>query len=184
MRFLLYAPRPLPIATFRMTLRAIFEAISGHPAILFLLLMAVPTGAFLVNLWSGTTAEEIWKWRYVYAILVYLACIPGIFAVTLNVYLFLFERQSIWDMNLGAQVLPILTMAGTLMLIRQKIPFAYIPGFGKLSSFLTLMAAVMGILWIVDRTHLYAVTYVPFTYVVIGFVALLLIIRFAWSRIF
>jgi hypothetical protein len=146
--------------------------------------MAVPTGAFLVNLWSGATAEEIWKWRYVYAVLVYLACIPGIFAVILNVYLFLFERQSVWDMNLGAQVLPILTMAGTLMLIRQKIPFTYIPEFGKLASFLTLMAAVMGILWIVDRTHLYAVTYVPFTYIVIGFVALLLIIRFAWSRIF
>ncbi|SFE92004.1 hypothetical protein [Spirosoma endophyticum] len=167
-----------------MTLRAIFESISGHPAILFLLLMAVPTGAFLVNLWSGNTAEEIWKWRYVYAVLVYLACIPGIFAVTLNVYLFLFERQSIWDINLGAQVLPILTMAGTLMLIRQKIPFTYIPGFGKLSGFLTLMTAIMGILWIVDRTHLYAVSYVPFTYVVIGFIALLLIIRFAWSRIF
>lgn len=167
-----------------MTLRDIFEAISGHPAILFLLQMAVPTGAFLVNLWSGTTAEEIWKWRYVYAILVYLACIPGIFAVILNVYLFLFERQSVWDINLGAQVLPILTMAGTLMLIRQKIPFIYIPGFGKLSSFLTLMAAVMGVLWIIDRTHLYAVTYVPFTYIFIGFVALLLIIRFAWSRIF
>lgn len=137
-----------------------------------------------MNLWSGNTAEEIWKWRYVYAVLVYLACIPGIFAVTLNVYLFLFERQSIWDINLGAQVLPILTMAGTLMLIRQKIPFTYIPGFGKLSGFLTLMTAIMGILWIVDRTHLYAVSYVPFTYVVIGFIALLLIIRFAWSRIF
>ncbi|AKD55284.1 hypothetical protein [Spirosoma radiotolerans] len=167
-----------------MTLRDVFAALSGQPIMLFLLLSAVPTGAFLVNLWSGETAEAIWKWRYVYAVLVYLACIPGIFAVTLNIYLFLFERQSIWDMNLGLQVLPVLTMVATLMLIRRKIPFSYIPGFGKLSSFLTLIGAVMGILWFIDRTRIYAVTYVPFAYIVVGFVALLLIIRFAWSRIF
>jgi hypothetical protein len=167
-----------------MTLRDFFEAISGQPLLLFLLLVAIPTGAFLVNLWSGETAEDIWKWRYVYAGLVYLACIPGIFAVTLNIYLFLFERQSVWTMNLIAQVLPILTMVATLMLIRRKIPFTYIPGFGKLSGFLTLIAAVMGILWFIDRTRIYAITYVPFTYIVIGFVALLLIIRFTWSRIF
>ncbi|RZM01651.1 MAG: hypothetical protein EOO88_57720 [Pedobacter sp.] len=151
---------------------------------LFLLLTAIPSGAFLVNLWSGETAEDIWKWRYMYAVLVYLACIPGIFAVTLNIYLFLFERQSIWDMNLALQALPILTMVATLVLIRRKIPFSYIPGFGKLSSFLTLIGAIMGILWFIDRTRIYAVAYIPFTYIVIGFVALLLVIRFAWSRIF
>lgn len=167
-----------------MTLRDVFALISGQPGLLFVLLMSVPASTFLVNLWSGETAEDIWKWRYVYAGLVYLACVPGIFALSLNVYLFLFERQSIWDMNLGLQVLPILTMVGTLMLIRRKIPFTYIPAFGKLSNFLTLLAALMGILWFIDRTHVYAVTYIPFAYIAIGFVVLLLIIRFAWSRIF
>ena len=167
-----------------MTLRDVFEAVSGQPALLFLLLMAVPTGAFLVNLGSGETADEIWKWRYVYAGLVYLACIPGVFAITLNVYLFLFERQSIWDLNLALQVLPILTMVGTLILIRGKMPFDYIPGFGKLSGFLMLIAAIMGIMWFIDRTRIYAIAYVPFSYIIIGFIALLLIIRFAWSRIF
>lgn len=167
-----------------MTLRDVFEAVSGQPTLLFVLLMAVPTLAFLVNLWSGETPEAIWTWRYVYAVLVFMACIPGIFAVTLNIYLFLFERQSIWDTDLAIQVLPILTMVGTLLLIRRKMPFDYIPGFGKLSSFLVLIAAVMGILWFIDRTRIYAVAYIPFSYIVIGFVALLLVIRFAWSRIF
>ncbi|GAB3643487.1 hypothetical protein [Spirosoma arcticum] len=167
-----------------MTLRDVFETVSGQPTLLFLLLMAVPTGAFLVNLGSGKTAEEIWRWRYVYAGLVYLACIPGVFAITLNVYLFLFERQSIWNLNLALQVLPILTMVGTLLLIRRKIPFDYIPGFGRLSGFLTLIAAIMGIMWFIDRTRIYAIAYVPFSYIIIGFIALLLIIRLAWSRIF
>ena len=167
-----------------MTLRDVFDALSGQPTFLFLLLMAVPTVAFLVNIGSGKTADEIWKWRYVYATLVYLACIPGVFAITLSLYLFLFERQSIWDVNLALQVLPILTMVGTLMLIRRKMPFSYIPGFGKLSGFLTLIAAIIGIMWVVDRTRIYAISYIPFSYIIIGFVALLLIIRFAWSRMF
>ena len=167
-----------------MTLRDVFDALSGQPIFLFLLLVAVPAVAFLVNVVSGETADEIWKWRYVYATLVYLACIPGVFAITLSIYLFLFERQSIWNTNLALQVLPILTMVGTLMLIRRKMPFNYIPGFGKLSGFLTLIAAIMSIMWVVDRTRIYAISYIPFSYIIIGFVALLLIIRFAWSRMF
>ena len=167
-----------------MTLRDIFQRISGNPGLLVLLLLLVLATTFLANLWSGQTAEEIWKWRYAYAVLVYLACIPGMFAVTLNIYLFLFERQSIWDMNLVIQLLPVLSMIGTLMLIRKKIPFSYVPGFGKLSGFLTLIFAVMGILWFIDRTHIYAITYIPFAYLAIGFVVLLLVIRFAWQRIF
>lgn len=172
-----------PGISFTMTLHEFFDVISGQPTLLFLLLMAIPTAAFLVNVWSGETAEEIWKWRYVYSTLVFLTCIPGIFAVTLNVYLFLFERQSIWDMHLAIQVLPIMAMVITLALIRRKIPFNYIPGFGKLSSFLLLMTAIMGLLWIIDRTRIYAITYIPFTNVIIGFIALLLIIRYAWNRL-
>ena len=167
-----------------MTLRDVFQSLTDHSEWLVLFLLAAPALTFLVNLWSGKTAEEIWKWRYVYATLVYLACIPGIFAVTLNVYLFLFERQSIWAMNLTTQVLPILTMVATLMLIRRKIPFNYVPGFGKLSGFLTFIFATMGIMWFIDRTHIYAITYIPFAYIVLGFVALLLIIRFAWGKVF
>ncbi|AQG79529.1 hypothetical protein [Spirosoma montaniterrae] len=167
-----------------MTLRDVFQAISAQPALLFMLLSAIPTGAFLTNKWSGETAEQIWKWRYVYAVLVYLACIPGIFAVTLNIYLFLFERQSVWDMNLVVQVFPILTMIATLTLIRRKIPFDYVPGFGKLSGFMTLIAALIGVLWLIDRTRIYAVSYIPFVYLLIGFVTLLVLIRFAWSRLF
>ncbi|GAB3919528.1 hypothetical protein [Larkinella terrae] len=167
-----------------MTLQDFFNSVSSNPALLAVFLLAIPALAFVLNLWSGEKAEEIWRWRFVYATLVYLACIPGIFAFTLNIYLFLFERQSIWQMNLITQVLPIVTMAATLMLIKRKLPFKYIPGFGKLSGFMTLIGAVIGILWFIDRTRIYAVTYIPFIYIVVGFVGLLLVIRFAWSKLF
>ncbi|MBO0952060.1 hypothetical protein [Fibrella forsythiae] len=167
-----------------MTFRDLFEYAAAQPGVVAFFLLIIPALVFLLNLWVGETAEAIWRWRYLYAGLVYAACIPGMFAVTLAIYLFLFERQSIWDVSLVLQVLPILTMVATLVLIRRKLPFQYIPGFGRLSSFLTLIAGLIGVLWFVDRLRLVAFTYVPFSYVLIGFVALLLIIRFAWSRIF
>lgn len=167
-----------------MTFRELFDYAAAQPGVVALFLLSVPALAFLLNRWAGTTAPEIWRWRYLYAGLVYAACIPGMFAVTLAVYLFLFERQSVWAMNLVVQVLPVLTMIATLMLVKRKLPFQYIPGFGRLSGFLTLIAALIGVLWFVDRLRLVAFTYVPFGYVVVGFVVLLLGIRFAWSRIF
>lgn len=167
-----------------MTLLDFFNYVTAHSEVAVLFLLAIPLLAFLVNLWSGETAEQIYRWRYVYAGLVYAACIPGILALWLNVYLFLFERQSIWTMNLALQLLPILTMIGTLMLIRRKIPFDYVPGFGKLSGFLTLIFALIGVMWFADRLRLVAFTYVPFAYVVVGFVLVLVLIRFAWSRMF
>ncbi|RYF70871.1 MAG: hypothetical protein EOO39_14925 [Cytophagaceae bacterium] len=167
-----------------MTFRDLFEYAASQPGVVAFFLLIIPALVFILNLWVGETPEDIWRWRYLYAGLVYAACIPGMFAVTLAIYLFLFERQSIWDVSLVLQVLPILTMVATLMLIRRKLPFQYIPGFGRLSSFLTLIAGLIGVLWFVDRLRLVAFTYVPFSYILIGFVALLLIIRFAWSRIF
>lgn len=167
-----------------MTFRDLFDYAAAQPGVVALFLLIIPALVFLLNSQVGETAPDIWRWRYVYAALVYAACIPGMFAVTWNIYLFLFERQSIWAMNLVLQVLPILTMVATLMLIRRKLPFQYIPGFGRLSGFLTLITALIGALWFVDRLHFVAFTYVPFSYLIIGFVALLLLIHFAWNRIF
>jgi hypothetical protein len=136
---------------------------------------------------SRTAADgsrDVKFWSIIYAILVYAVCIPGIFAVTLNIYLFLFERQSIWQANMVLQYLPIISMAITLMLIKSKIPFSLIPGFGKISGFLTLIAALIGVMWFFDRIHLVAFTYVPFSVILIGFVLTLLAIRFAWSKLF
>jgi len=166
-----------------MTLRDLFDQVSSNywPVATYFILM--PLLAWVVGQ-IATGSRDVKFWGIVYAVIVYAICIPGIFAVTLNIYLFLFERQSIWQANIIMQFLPVISMVLTLMLIRQKIPFSLIPGFGKLSGFLTLITAMIGIMWFVDRIHLVAFTYVPFVYLVIGFVTALLLIRFAWSKLF
>jgi hypothetical protein len=168
-----------------MTLRDIFDHVSANPAALLWFLLSIPLLTFLTRIWQDpNTPPQQSQTRYIYAVLAYAAAIPGIFAFTLNLYTFLFERQSIWTMNLVTQVLPIITMVITLMIIKRSIPFEYVPAFGKLSGFVTLIFAAMGIMWFVDRLRIYAITYVPFQYIAIGFVGLLLLIRFGWKKMF
>ena len=145
--------------------------------------LLLPIVTWIIGLVS-TGSREVKLWSYVYAILVYAICIPGVFAVTLNIYLFLFERQSIWQANVVLQFLPVISMILSLMLVKSKIPFSLIPGFGKISGFLTLITALIGVMWFFDRIRLVAFTYVPFSVILIGFVLTLLAIRFAWSKLF
>lgn len=168
-----------------MTLEQIFQAISTNPNGLLLFLLAIPLATFLVNIWQDPQIHPQQSLaRYAYAVLAYLACIPGIFAVTLNLYLFLFERQSIWKLDLIIQALPIITMAITLVLIKWKMPFEYVPQLERLSGFMTIITALIGILWFVDRLRLYAVTYIPFQYIIIGFIIVLVAIRYGWKKLF
>lgn len=173
----------MPYSLCTMTLSQLFTSISENPWPLALFFIFMPLAAWGVG-FLAHGSRDVKFWSYVYAVLVYATCIPGIFAVTLNIYLFLFERQSIWQANVVLQFLPVISMGLTLMLIKSKIPFALIPGFGKLSGFLTLIFLLIGMMWFVDRIHLVAFTYVPFVAILGGFILTLLAIRFAWSKLF
>lgn len=166
-----------------MSLNEVFDSLERNPLPILLYFVALPLIAWIMGA-AAQDGRHIDTWRYLYAVLVYAVCIPGIFAVTLNVYLFLFERQSIWEADLLLQFLPILSMVLTLILIKGKMSFDRIPGFGKIAGFLTIIAALIGIMWFFDRLRLVAFTYVPFSALLIGFVLTLLLIRFAWSKLF
>jgi hypothetical protein len=166
-----------------MTLSQSFNFVSENPWPFAVYFMLLPLAAYMIGI-IANGSRDIKFWSYVYSVLVYATCIPGIFAVTLNIYLFLFERQSVWQANIILQLLPVISMALTLMLIKSKIPFALIPGFGKISGFMTLIFALISLMWFVDRIHLVAWTYVPFTVILVGFVLVLIAIRFAWTKLF
>lgn len=166
-----------------MTLREFFDLLAQNPEILLFFFVVCPLTA-LLSWWLGKGEGHISPWKYLYAFLVYLVCIPGIFAVTLNIYLFLFERQSVFDTDIYTQILPIISMVATLMLIRQNVSFDAIPGFGKISAFMVIVACTLTIMWLADRTRIIAISFVPVWQVIAGFLALLALIMLATRRIF
>lgn len=166
-----------------MTLQELFDLIGNHPNYVIFYLSLLPFAALLGTFLDGNRGHTS-PWKYIYSVIIYLVSIPGLFALTLNLYLFLFEKRSVMDINLILQLLPILSMILTLLVIRNNMDMRHIPGFDKLSGLLILITAVLGLMWIIDRTRLIAFIQLRFEFVLIVFVALLLMMRYGLKRAF
>lgn len=166
-----------------MTLREFFDYLGAHPLTVVGFFLLIPLIALLAG-WMGRGEGHLSPWRYLYSLLVYAVCIPGIFSITLSVYLFLFERGgSIMNLNLLTQVAPALSMILTLGIIRRNTPFESIPGFGKLSSLMMTIGAVFVLMYLLDRTHLIAFVRVPVQYLLLIVVGLLVVLRFGFKQL-
>lgn len=165
-----------------MTLGEFFTACGEHPEVLLGYFVLIPLVA-LMALFFSKGQGHLSPWKYLYAILIYLCAIPGIFAVTLSVYLFLFERRSIMDTNIYTQVLPIVSMLATFILIRKQVDLKVVPGFDRLSGLVTILAILMIIMWIIDKTHIYSITFMPFYVVVLILIVGFLVIRWGMKRL-
>ncbi len=165
-----------------MTLGEFFELCGDNPGVLLGFFLLIPMIALLALLFSKGQGH-LSPWKYLYSVLIYLVAIPGIFAVTLSIYLFLFERRSIMDTNLYTQVIPIVSMLATFILIRKQVDLDLVPGFDKLSGLITIISILMVIMWIIDKTHIYAITFMPFYVVVLILIVGFLLIRFGMKRL-
>lgn len=123
-------------------------------------------------------------WCIFYSALIYLSVIPGIFAILLNFYHMLFEKRSIYSMNIMVDVLPIVSMILTLFLIKKNVDFKDIPGFGKMTSFLGTLAGLMFLFFILEKMHLIVFSYLPIQWMVIALVVAFVAIRLFTKKAF
>ncbi len=165
-----------------MTLRAFFDYLGENPLVLLAYFALIPITALIAGVLGRGEGHES-PWKYLYSLLIYGVCIPGIFAVALSVYFFLFERGSIMNANVLIQVLPIVSMLLTLVLIRNNTSFDTIPGFGKISSLMMMIGAVIVLMYLLDRTHIIAFAYIPVQYLILIVVGLLLAFRFGLKQL-
>jgi hypothetical protein len=165
-----------------MTLGDFFKMCGENPGLLLWFFLLVPLVALLALFFSNGQGH-LSPWKYLYSILIYLVAIPGIFAVTLSVYLFLFERRSIMDTNIYTQILPIISMLATFILVRKQVDLDLVPGFDKLSGLVTILSVLIILMWIIDKTHIYSITFMPFYVVVLILVIGFLLIRMGLKRL-
>ena len=166
-----------------MTLRDLLVYVGNHPESVVLYFAILPIAALLLAWIAGVEGRNS-PWNYLYSAIIYLSAVPGIFALSLNVYIFLFERGSIMNLDVYTQLLPILSMILTLGIVRRNVDLSYVPGFGKLSGLLMLIGATIGLMWLVDRTRIYAIVSMPFSVVILVFVVLMLVLRFGYRQTF
>ncbi len=164
-----------------MTLAEFFTLLGDNPSIILAYFFLIPLTAFLAGILGKGEGDES-PWSYLYSVLIYLVCVPGIFAITLSIYLFLFERRSIFDTNVYTQILPVVSMIATLLLIRKNVNLDRIPGFGKMSALVLMITMALGFMWIIDKTRIYVFSYLPFQYVIGIFIVIMVVFRLSFSR--
>lgn len=165
-----------------MTLQELLNQLAANPRYIIFYFAMLPVVSLLAG-WISKGEGHLNPWKYIFATLIYLAFVPGLFSITTSIYLFLFERRSIFQADVFTQILPIISLIATIWAIRQFVSLDDIPGFDKLSGLIIMIVAALGIMWIIDRTRILLFSYIRFELVIVIFAALLLAIRYGWGRL-
>jgi hypothetical protein len=150
-----------------------------------LLVLLVPP---LVTLASGLVHEKgaggRAPWRYAYAVIIYAACIPGMFAAVLTAYAFLFRNADLLEVNVLLYFLPIVTMTVTLLLMNRNVStFDDIPGFDRLSALMLLLGLSFGVAFVVHRMRIGIFFFGPLVQLVVIALAAFGFLRWATRRL-
>ncbi|GAA5030317.1 hypothetical protein GCM10011506_19400 [Marivirga lumbricoides] len=121
--------------------------------------------------------------KYVASILVYGACIPGIFATMVTCYLFFIAKADLLHLNVTVYFLPIVFMVIILLIMNRRIGMKSIPGFGRLSALMLIIGLSFLILFIIQRTYFGVVFMGGFVQLLVAFAILFFILKYAWSKL-
>src|SRR6266545_5974271 len=140
-----------------MTTRDLIHQADQHPVALATALAAPPLIAWLVGWLHSRGQGGAVPWKYLYAVLVYIACVPGMFAGVLTAYTLFFSRENLLDTNPLVYFLPIVSMVVTLVLIRKNVSFEEVPGFDRLSGLMVMVGCSFAIALAIQRTRIWIV---------------------------
>ncbi len=152
-----------------MTLREFINHVSDNSWMAIVYLAAIP----LIALWLGWIAKGKGNdspWCMMYSALIYGIAVPAIFGISLTAYLFLFERKSIYDMDLIIQVLPVLSMILTIYIMKRNVKIDQIPGFTGIGGLILILFSLMALGWLLDRTNIFAISFIPFGWLILALI--------------
>jgi hypothetical protein len=165
-----------------MTLQDLFDNIADNPTFIIIYFIAIPLLTALFA-WIGHGEANRSPWKYIYSTLIYLSSVPGIFAITVSVYTFLFVRTSFLNVNVLVYFLPVISMVATFMILKRVVNLDEIPGFGKLSGLLMTIFAIILVMFILDRTRIIAFVMIPVQYLILIMVLLFFMFRIGMKRV-
>ena len=160
-----------------MTLQESLDHLSASPTLVVAFFSLIPITALIAG-FMGKNEGHIAPWKYLYSTLLYLVCVPGIFAVALA----LFGNKSLYQTDVISQIIPIASMVVTMMLVRNNVNLERIPGFGNITGLVMMIACVFVIMWIAEKTHIIVFSSIRIQYLLLFLVAMLIALRVGWSK--
>lgn len=122
-----------------MTIEDLLVYLTNDKTALFLFFMLLPIVTIVITIISGGRSLQK-PYSYLYSVLLFVVCIPGMLSVTLWVYSMFFERKALWQLPFFVYYLPIIVMAICIYILKKKrIPIRKLPWTGELYEFLVLL---------------------------------------------
>lgn len=137
-----------------MTIEDLLTYITNDKAALFLFFILLPIATILITAISGGRSLEK-PYSYLYSILLFAVCIPGVLSITLWVYSMFFERKAIWQLPFFVYYLPIIIMAICIYILKKKrISIQRLPWTGELYEFLVLLIITFASILIIMKLQI------------------------------
>lgn len=137
----------------------------------------------LVAGFIGKGEGHLPPWKYLYATLIYLTCIPAIFIVFMSLYALVFEGASISNVNVVTHIFPVISMVATLSIIKSNVSLDRVPGFAKISGFIIMVIASSILVAIIGKMRMIVFSYMPIHQVGIMFLIIFAVIYFGWRKV-
>ena len=167
-----------------MTLRELFAAVDGARVPLLIGLGAVVVLTALIGVLHGRGNGGRPPWRHLYAVLVYAACAPGIFAAVTVVYALLFSGDNLLDLNAATYLAPIAAMVLILGIMRRNVRFDEVPGFGRITGLMTMIGAVFAIALILKSLRVWLFFSASLVWFFVLVVALFVLVKWGGRLLF
>jgi hypothetical protein len=137
------------------TTRELTQMADHQPLALAGVFVALPVVAWLCGRLHRPGEGGKAPYRFAYSVLVYLSCLPGVFAGVLTAYALFFTRENLLDVSLLVYILPIVSMIVTLVLIRKRVSFDEVPGFDRLSGLMVMIGCSFAIALVIQKTRIF-----------------------------
>lgn len=95
--------------------------------------------------------------RYVLAVVVYLVCVPGVLALCLTLFHFVFLGTNLLKLPILVYFLPIGVMVFSLVRLSAKVALSAIPGFERLSALILALFIGFLLLFTLSRTRIWLI---------------------------
>ena len=138
-----------------MTTSELIHLVDQHPLLLLTAFVAPPVAAWVVGRLHVRGQGGVAPWKYVYSALVYLACVPGLFASVLTAYALFMTHENLLQVSLLIYFLPIVSMIVTLVFIRKSVPFDDVPGFDRLSGLMVMVGCSFAVALAIQKTNIW-----------------------------
>ncbi len=123
-----------------MSIAELIGYLGSHSRQLVTFFVAIPMFSFAYGQMVAREKALLSPHKYVYATLVYLTCVPGIFAAVITAYALFFLNENLLTVNYIVYFLPIISMIITIAIIRKHADLDKIPGFDRLKGLMALLA--------------------------------------------